>query len=131
MYKGSCHCGAVAYEVTGPITGFEHCHCQTCRKIHGTVYGSSAVVEHADFRVTKGRDALTDYASSPGKIRHFCSHCGSHVFATDSRDGEVLILRMGTLDPGHGLKPEAHIYVSDQADWYEIRDGLPQHGGDA
>ncbi|MBN34338.1 MAG: hypothetical protein CMM46_06090 [Rhodospirillaceae bacterium] len=36
-----------------------------------------------------------------------------------------MILRVGTLDHGHGLRPESHIYVEDQPDWCEIQDDLP------
>ena len=126
MITGSCHCGVVAFEISGPITGFEHCHCQTCRKIHGTVYGSSAVVAKRDFHLRQGEGKLAKYHSSPGKVRHFCSNCGSHLFAAEE-GSEDFILRMGMLDPGHGLRPEAHIYVEDKPEWYEILDSLPQY----
>ncbi|MFP5338408.1 MAG: hypothetical protein ACLGIW_07950, partial [Gammaproteobacteria bacterium] len=29
------------------------------------------------------------------------------------------------------VPPQSHIYVGSKADWYEIRDGLPQHNGDS
>jgi hypothetical protein len=127
MIKGGCHCGRVVYEITGPVTGFKHCHCHTCRKFHGSVYGSSGLVKSGHFSVVKGREHLTAYLSSPAKRRYFCSSCGCHVFAVEARqDHEQTILRIGTLEPGHGLKPEGHIYVQDKVDWYEIRDELPQ-----
>lgn len=128
MISGSCHCGAVTFEISGPVTRFEHCHCQTCRKINGTAFGSSAVVDRAAFRVTRGEDSLSRYRSSPEKDRFFCPVCGSHVFALPTHEADnYVILRVGTLDPRHGLTPESHIYVEDKPDWYEILDGLPQH----
>ena len=36
MITGSCLCGQVRYEVEGELGGFVHCHCQTCRKAHGS-----------------------------------------------------------------------------------------------
>jgi hypothetical protein len=127
MIKGGCHCGRVVYEITGPVIGFKHCHCHTCRKFHGSVYGSSAIVKSGHFSVVKGREHLTTYLSSRAKRRYFCSACGCHVFAVEARQGcEQTILRIGTLEPGHGLKPEGHIHVQDKVDWYEIRDELPQ-----
>jgi hypothetical protein len=127
MITGSCHCGAVAFELSGAVTDFEHCHCQTCRKIHGTAFGSSAVVAKEHFHIRKGEDELSEYKSSSTKIRYFCSHCGSHLFAVSSTAPDDVILRIGTLDPGHGLRPESHIYVEDKPDWYEILDDLPQY----
>ena len=44
MVTGSCHCQTVRFEITAEIRGFMHCHCHTCRKINGTLYGSSALV---------------------------------------------------------------------------------------
>jgi len=36
MLTGSCLCGAVAYEADAAVERIVHCHCQTCRKTHGT-----------------------------------------------------------------------------------------------
>ena len=85
-------------------------------------------MENEQLAVVRGREHLTGYQSSPGKTRYFCSGCGCHVFAIGPHpDGEKTILRIGTLEPGHGLRPEGHIHVQDKADWYEIRDSLPRH----
>jgi hypothetical protein len=40
-----------------------------------------------------------------------------------------VVLRVGTLDAAPGLAPEMHIWVSQKAGWYEIRDDLPQYAG--
>jgi hypothetical protein len=128
MIKGGCHCGKVAFEITGRVTSFKHCHCNTCRKFHGSVYGSSALVDSEHFKIVRGREHLSAYLSSPTKRRYFCANCGCHVFAVAPYVGhEKTILRIGTLDPDHGLKPEAHIHVRDKADWYDILDQLPQY----
>jgi hypothetical protein len=37
---GSCLCGAVRYEATGPAGPMVHCHCRTCRKAHGTAFST-------------------------------------------------------------------------------------------
>lgn len=129
MHRGSCDCGTVHYQLDGDIPGFLHCHCRTCRKIHGTAYGSSAVVPRDEFTVTAGERAITAYESAPGKKRCFCRHCGSHLFATMEARPKDVVLRIGTLDDDPGGRPEGHIWVSDKAPWYEITDGLPQYEG--
>lgn len=126
MIKGACHCGTVHVSISGPVTNFEHCHCSTCRKFHGSVYGSSALVDAADFAVTAGEDALQGYRSSPGKERFFCRRCGCHLFAKEDCSDKI-ILRIGTLEDDHGLSPEGHIFVGDQVPWSTVADGLPQH----
>ncbi|HXE36967.1 MAG TPA: GFA family protein, partial [Azonexus sp.] len=32
IYKGSCHCGRVAYEVEGEIKGAVACNCSICSR---------------------------------------------------------------------------------------------------
>jgi hypothetical protein len=126
MLTGSCHCGRVRYEVRGRVYSFRHCHCADCRKINGTVYGSSALTEGEGFRVTAGEADLERYESCPGKRRCFCKHCGSHLFASYDHDPSMIVLRIGTLDSPPELRPEMHIWVSQKAPWYEILDDLPQ-----
>jgi hypothetical protein len=124
MLTGSCLCRRVRYQINGPIYRFVHCHCRTCRKVHGTVYGSSALVQNRNFQVVGGEDAVTRYESSPGKLRCFCSVCGTHVFA---QKADEIILRVGTLDADPGIRPEAHIWMGDKAPWYEVCDELPKY----
>ena len=79
MITGSCHCQTVRFEISEEIRGFMHCHCQTCRKIHGTVYGSSALVRKTGFKVVAGADSITAYESSPGKKRSHVGNASSQV----------------------------------------------------
>lgn len=124
MLTGSCLCGKVRYQINGPVYRFVHCHCRTCRKVHGTVYGSSAVVQREHFQVVSGERAISRYESSPGKYRCFCSACGTHVFA---QKREEVFLRIGTLDSDPGIRPEAHIWTSHKAPWYQLSDELPRY----
>ena len=127
MVTGSCHCQTVRFEIAEEIRGFMHCHCQTCRKINGTVYGSSAVVQKDGLKIVAGQEAITAYESSPGKKRCFCSRCGSHVYAYFDARPETVLLRIGTLDGDPGIRAQGHIWVSHKAPWYEIHDDLPRY----
>lgn len=114
--KGSCLCGAVRYEadrLEGPIG---HCHCHTCRKANAAAFTSTAWVSREHFRWLQGRDRLSSFESSPGKLRHFCSICGSHLVA--ERQGQPnLILRVATLDDDPGVQPVVHIWTSHDVPW--------------
>lgn len=126
MYTGSCLCGTVTFEFDCEIRRFHHCHCRTCRKVHATVYGSSALVDESAFTIKSGKESISQYSSSPGKVRYFCSNCGTHVFARCDRDPNDIILRLGALDGDLGIKAYSHIWVSHKPDWYDIADNLPQ-----
>lgn len=123
--KGSCLCGAVEYEVDSIDTPVSHCHCQTCRKAHAAAFNTSAGVLREYFRWTQGEDVLSHFESSPGKLRHFCSRCGSHLMA-ERTDKPHVVLRVATLDEDPGLRPIQHIWTSHRAEWLGY-EGLPEH----
>jgi len=118
--KGSCLCGAVAYEVDQLDMPLAHCHCRTCRKAHAAAFASTAGVMREHFRWLHGEDKLASFESSPGKLRHFCSVCGSHLIAERPAQAHV-ILRVATLDEDPGSKPSMHIWRSHDVPW--LQDG--------
>lgn len=34
-FKGSCLCGDVSYQLSGPTKVFQHCHCTRCQNMTG------------------------------------------------------------------------------------------------
>ena len=127
---GGCQCGAVRYTLDAPAEDLYHCHCQMCRKIHGAVFATFAVVGVGDLTVEQGADRLASFESSPGTLRQFCGHCGCPLFCTvESRPG-IVYFTAATLDdgahPGHPVECERHIYVASKLPWYKIGDHLPQ-----
>jgi hypothetical protein len=73
-YRGSCHCGAVAFECDLDLAaGTQRCNCSSCAKQRLW----KAMVGEGAFRLLQGDDALTDYRFGSERIRHrFCSICG-------------------------------------------------------
>jgi hypothetical protein len=77
-FNGSCHCGAVTFEVTLPdgLTGLGRCNCSICRRRGAIV----AYVELAGLKVTKGADKLSLYQFNTMTAKHyFCSVCGIYT----------------------------------------------------
>jgi hypothetical protein len=126
MHKGSCLCGTVKYEVRGKIGAAIYCHCSLCRKATGTAFATNAPVAESDFVVVEGESALKAFDSSPGVHRFFCSNCGSAIISRRDAMPDVVRLRLGTLDTPLRAPPTAHYFVTSKAEWYEIRDDLPQ-----
>lgn len=123
--RGSCLCGAVAYEVTAPFQFLGNCHCSMCRKANGAAYVTWGIVERGSFRWTAGEDLVQGYASSPGTTRCFCGRCGSSL--ASAHDGVVGEVAIGTVDGDPGARPAEHIFVGSKAPWHDITDALPQH----
>lgn len=128
MIRGSCLCGAVAYEADALSSPIGHCHCRTCQKAHSAAFATTARARRAEFRWTRGDDARRGFESSPGKLRWFCKQCGSQLMAEWTHLDEVT-LRIGCVDEGLGeVKPALHIWVSQQAPWDPGPDDrLPRH----
>ena len=121
--KGSCLCGAVVYEVAPFDIKIGHCSCRTCRKAHAAPFAATARVPREKFRWLQGADRLRAFESSPGKHRHVCSVCGSHVLAERPADPHV-ILRVATLDDDPGAKPLIHIWRSHEVPWCAYGDDV-------
>ena len=78
-YSGSCHCGAVRFEVLGePPTDAVSCNCSHCRR-----KGLLLAFHPGDaLLVTAGEGALDDYLFNKHAITHrFCRTCGCQPFA--------------------------------------------------
>ena len=79
MINGSCLCGTVRYEVSGPFNSMMSCHCSMCRKHHGSPFATYVSAPLAGFRWISGEDALLNYQSSSQGARSSCRVCGSTV----------------------------------------------------
>ena len=125
MLTGSCLCGRLAYEADAEIDGVIHCHCETCRKAHGAAFSSLAAVPRERFRWISGEEVRKSFESSPGKLRHFCSECGSQLVA-ERTGAPNIMLRLGGLDTPIQAERQWHIWRSDGASWYDPSVVLPE-----
>ncbi len=118
MNAGRCLCGAVRYDVRGPLRDVLVCHCVECRRWHGGA-GSYTAAARGDVAVS-GEDVLR-WIDSPESATHarrgFCGACGSSLF-WDAPGRPVINIAAGTLDVPTGLATTGHIWT-DQASDYE------------
>ncbi|WP_081726674.1 GFA family protein [Methylophilus sp. 5] len=124
--KGSCLCGGVAYEVSQLDTPISHCSCKTCRKAHSAAFNTGAGVKHTHFRWIRGQELLKSFESSKGKLRFFCSYCGTHLIAQRAAQ-EHLVLRVATLDESPRQTPAFHIFKSHKVSWLKYDEDIPAY----
>src|SRR5262245_60337519 len=62
--QGSCLCGAVTYQASGPFNMMIHCHCSMCRKHHGSAFATFVGAPLMGFKWLSGEDNILAYASS-------------------------------------------------------------------
>jgi hypothetical protein len=123
--QGGCLCGAMRYEVDGPLTEVGNCHCSMCRRFHGAAFATYAKIGVEHFRWLSGHDLLTVYETSPGIGWAFCRICGSSLGVP--LQGKLSEITLASLDTDPGVRPAEHIFVGSKAAWFEITDTLPQH----
>jgi hypothetical protein len=98
-YTGSCHCGAVTFEVDGQIESLMACNCSICRRAGWLLWG----IPRASLRV-KGEDNLATYTFNRHVIRHhFCKTCGMHPFG-ESGDKAAVNARCLDIEDLSGFK---------------------------
>lgn len=126
---GGCLCGAVRFGVAGTPRGVILCHCEQCRRTHGS-HGAYTAIKRPQLIVTESR-GLRWYRSSESVRRGFCGECGSSLFWEREGSGQISI-SAGAFDAPTGLQTVGHIYIADAADFEVISDDLPkfEHGSE-
>ena len=78
IYFGSCHCGAVEFEVQAPETlKCLNCNCSICALV-GYLH---LIVPKSKFSLKKGKNNLSTYTFDTGVAQHlFCKTCGIKSF---------------------------------------------------
>ncbi len=76
-YHGSCHCGAVQFEIETDFPELTQCDCSICRRKNALM----VQVHESKFRLLAGADSLTEYQFHSRIARHFfCKVCGIYPF---------------------------------------------------
>lgn len=118
--SGSCLCGAIRFDVRGPLRAVINCHCSQCRKWTGHFVAATAAWRK-DLAIRDPDETLVWYRSSAEARRGFCSRCGASLFW--QRDGfDSTTILAGSLDADTGLTTAAQIYVDDKGDYYTLSD---------
>jgi hypothetical protein len=77
LHKGSCHCGAVAFEVQVDLEPIIECNCSICRRKGHLL----AFAPREALNVLQGEENLSTYTFNSHRIQHrFCATCGIATF---------------------------------------------------
>lgn len=97
-HAGSCHCGAVRFEVEVDAGAGTQCNCSICTKL-GLLGG---IVKPEALVLVSGGESLSEYAwASKTGTRFFCKHCGVHCFARghlEQLGGDYVSVNFNSLD---------------------------------
>lgn len=94
-YHGSCHCGAVRFEVETDLTAVTQCTCTICTKKGALLHR----VPEERFKLLDGEEALVLYRFNTKVAKHyFCRHCGIHPFHRPRAAPELYNVNVRCLD---------------------------------
>lgn len=90
MYYGSCHCGAVKFQVHSKIRSLKQCHCEVCAR-YGALW---AYVKEGDVSLRASPNASFTYVTNDEVVAfHICRTCGnlSHWKALNNPDWPIAL----------------------------------------
>jgi hypothetical protein len=77
IYKGSCHCGRISFEVDGELKQAMECNCTHCSRKGLLLW----FVPREKLRLTTPEGDLATYTFNKHVIKHhFCPNCGCAPF---------------------------------------------------
>ena len=97
IYKGSCHCGAVAFEVEAneKVVAIS-CNCSICTKA-GNLH---LIVPGSKFKLIKGENNLSTYTFDTREAKHlFCRTCGIKSFYIPRTNPDGISVNPSCLKP--------------------------------
>lgn len=128
--KGSCHCGAVTYELSKDPIWVGQCQCTNCQKFTGTGHATNMIVPRDAMTVT-GETQTYSYDADSGNhmTRHFCPTCGSPIYGESSGNEAMVNFRVGSLDDPSSVTPQTVIYTDSRCSWDLVDSELPSFPG--
>jgi hypothetical protein len=127
-HSGSCHCGAVAFEVEAPAKLVaSDCNCSICR-MSGYLH---LIVPRSRFHLLQGADELTEYKFNTGTARHlFCGRCGVKSFYVPRSNPDGYSVNVRCLDPATIEHVEVQLFDDNDRESSDARiRGLSKEAG--
>jgi hypothetical protein len=130
--NGGCLCGAVEYTVIDEFKAFYQCHCKQCQQMTGSAFASNIFTHPENIEWIKGTQNISTFDHPSREFsKAFCKTCGSALPFINQRKTS-LIIPVGSLNDKPNLKPQANIFVSEEAHWLNVGleakkyDGFPK-----
>ncbi|MEO6918439.1 MAG: GFA family protein [Collimonas sp.] len=81
IYKGSCHCGKIAFEVDGELSSAMACNCSICSRKGSLLW----FVPRQKLQLLTPEENAASYTFNKHVIKHrFCPSCGMHPYGEGS-----------------------------------------------
>jgi len=125
--EGACQCGQVTYTLRQKPKMVFACHCTECQKLATGPFSVTAVVDSdaIEFRGELGEwSRIADSGNT--NIARFCTRCGNRVYHYNPADDATVKLKLKpvNLSDDQIFEPQAHIWVGEKLEWFQIPEDI-------
>lgn len=114
IYHGSCHCGAVKFQLEARLDKLVSCNCSICTK-KGALHHR---VTPERFKLLEGEQHLQLYQFDTKEARHyFCRLCGIHPFSHPRAAPDMVSVNVRCLDDFDITKEQYETINFDGRNW--------------
>ncbi|MGB2078226.1 MAG: GFA family protein [Vibrio sp.] len=121
--KGECQCGQVSYLLHQAPNKVLACHCTDCQKLSSSPFSVTAIVDAKQIEFSGELASWERVAQSGNRNRGaFCPNCGVRIYQINPDAPNLIKLKLKPIDADQGdvFKPQAHVWVSEKLDWYQL-----------
>lgn len=123
---GGCFCKKIKFEITFPTEFVSHCHCESCRKSHGSAFVTWSGVPIQQFKFLSGQDLIKKYQSSSAVSWCFCTNCGSSLLYEHQDSPNKVYFTVANLNGDLDRLAEGHVSYEEHVSWFTFKDNLPK-----
>ena len=106
IYFGSCHCGAVNFEIETDLKNIKQCNCSICKRKNAKMN----LVSKDKLKITKGEDNIALYEFGTKQAKHyFCKTCGIYTHHIRKSDPNGIGVNISCLEGVDSFKFSAEV----------------------
>ena len=125
-FTGNCLCKAVTYKSNADPLMILNCHCENCRRLTGSVFGTNLFVPEDRLQIAGKLTTFNHKADSGNTMtRQFCTKCGTQIFGSSSGRHNVVSVRAGTVDDPNIIKPNMNVFTDSMVPSTQLDPNLP------
>jgi hypothetical protein len=114
--SGSCFCGKLKFHYDLPSKYSAHCHCDDCRRAHGSAYVTWVGINAEQFHLDESETLKWHGTLETGR-RGFCVECGSTLFFESKAWAGDMAVTRASIEGQIDIQPGAHAFYEFHVDW--------------
>jgi len=125
---GSSLFGGVRFEVTAPFSVGQSLSLLPLPQALGCLWRNTGPRPRERSRLLVGEELIRTFRPDDGRVKAFCSVCGSSLVGGEWPAGDEIAIRLGSLDGDPAIRPQSHTFVTSRAPWDVVPDDdLPRY----